>query len=127
MASTVDQNQKVSFILNLRNASVIAGTVSGKFNYTLAKQIGGDLLATHAAVKMNIPNLDNIEYLNFFSLVTEAGVTQVYAEEWITEGSLKVIATTDHIDIRVHGVAAADIPDLRAVLQASGYNISILT
>lgn len=130
--STLAINTTISFkTLNAYDQNTWRGTITGSGNYNLVKTLT-DLLPYYQQVKKSVPNLANIEDLNYlvFDMYENAISTttnrRVFAKEWIDPSSVKIVDVRQHIDIRIFNVTSADQQKIIDILADHSYSSSAI-
>lgn len=114
----------ISFIPKYTGAVLTIGKVAGILSYDVAKTLG-DIVAVHAAVKQADPTVGDVADQEFFALVID-GKTSVFADAWITSGSLSVVNEAVYTDLRVYGVDSNTLSTLKAYMQTGGYTVKVI-
>lgn len=118
-----------SFSFTTINASILGAMyenvrITGIVEYSLAKLIDPNIDSTQASL---LPYLDanastKQSQYEYYTFVTQTGVTKVFAKEWIVADSI-VKQNNNYIDIRITGATSSDLIAIRNVLGLSGWSI----
>lgn len=127
MNTEVSINQTITFRTKHRyDHNDHTGTFVGMLHYEVAKKLFDIHLYYQNLDQTKIVNPTPTKNLTFVVIMDGDGKYFAAAEEWITDGSFKVVADT-HIDIRVFGISNAEEQDaLLQIIRAAGHSVQVM-
>jgi hypothetical protein len=111
---------------NSKDNVIWRGVVKGIIDYTIAK-MHGDIVSYQGAVLQTDAGIPALEDCTFFLYELDEAPSgtnklRVFANEWITPGSLEIIANTVRVNIVVYDINTNNHTNILDVLKQNGYD-----
>ena len=132
MTDTVDSTlngKKISFQSKYsKDTTLWKGTVVGTATYAYAK-LNADVLSYYSYVKKEDSTIGDVDTLSYFIIILDndssVQQTHVFANEWISSGTLQVIEEDITVTIEVYDTETANHNNIISVLKSAGYKAVI--
>lgn len=102
-------------------ASIRAGVVMATMDYDTAKN-SADLISIHNAVYsyLETGTPKNVAELEFIKVKTISGEVRIFAEDWLAQEPIRVIARK--IKLEINDVSSTDVVTLKGILNQNGFH-----
>ncbi len=106
---------------NPKETNLLQGTVECILTATKAK-IHGDIIKYHQEVLVADPSLNGTPDAYMFMVVKDAqGSDRPFAVEWLLDGSVEIVDTTNIVNINVYGVTDDEAQTILSILRDNRY------